>query len=70
LAELIEYRPLEHGLAELVAYMSLAAERRSALIDDTSKQTIYWTDEVGSQRQATMPLIIFTRQLQPVATAG
>lgn len=69
LGELIESRPLEHGLAELVAYMSLAAERRFAVIDDASKQTIHWTDDVGSWRQATLPLIIFTRQLQPVTVA-
>ena len=53
LEQLVEYRPLEHGLAELVAYMSLAAERRNAVIDDAVKQTIHWTDKSGMQRQAT-----------------
>lgn len=70
LEELLRHRPLEHGLAELVAYMSLAAERRSAVIDDTNKQTIHWTDKQGAQRQATLPLVIFSRQgnLATVAT--
>lgn len=61
LEELVQHRPLEHGLAELVAYMSLAAERRNAVIDDAMKETIHWTDTAGSQRQATLPLVIFSR---------
>jgi Protein of unknown function (DUF3375) len=70
LAELVECRPLKHGLAEVVAYMSLAAERRSAVIEDASKQTICWTDAAGLERQATVPLIIFTRHVQPIAARG
>jgi flagellar motility protein MotE (MotC chaperone) len=67
LAELVECRPLKNGLAELVAYMSLAAERRTAVIEDAGKQTIYWTDDAGIQRQATVPLIVFTRHAPPIA---
>ena len=62
LQDLVEHRPLEHGLAELVSYMSLAAERRNAVIDDSVKQTICWPDKSGAQRQATMPLVIFIRE--------
>jgi hypothetical protein len=67
LEQLVEYRPLEHGLAELVAYMSLAAERRNAVIDDAVKQTIHWTDKSGMQRQATLPLVVFARQATPAS---
>jgi flagellar motility protein MotE (MotC chaperone) len=64
--ELIQYRPLEHGLAEIVAYMSIAAEMPGSVIDDAVKQTIHWSDEQGVQRQATLPLVIFSRRLATV----
>src|SRR5581483_4926383 len=56
LGELLLHRPLEQGLAELVTYMSIAAERPSSVIDESGKQTIRWTDREGNERQATMPL--------------
>lgn len=61
LAELCEAHPLEQGLAELVAYMTLAAADRKALIDDQETQTLFWNDPVRGLRQATMPLVVFTR---------
>jgi flagellar motility protein MotE (MotC chaperone) len=67
LAEVVEKYPLEQGLAELVAYLSLGAEDRKAIIDDTQTQTLIWIDESGKIRQATLPLIIFNREAQPVA---
>jgi hypothetical protein len=67
LAEVVEKYPLEQGLAELVAYLSLGAEDRKAVIDDTQTQTLIWIDESGKIRQATLPLIIFNRETQPVA---
>lgn len=67
LAELVSAQPIEQGLAELVAYLSLAAEDRSAVIDDGRTQTLVWSDEAGSLRQATLPLVIFHRRIQPVA---
>src|ERR1700730_8910971 len=39
LNELVGRHPLEQGLAELVAYFSLAAEDGAAIIDDTQRQT-------------------------------
>jgi flagellar motility protein MotE (MotC chaperone) len=68
LGELLALRPLEQGLAELVAYLSLAAERSTSVIDDSERQTISWTDGQGNARQATLPLIVFARQLQAVAS--
>jgi len=61
LAELVDSRPLERGLAEIVAYLSLAADDSHALIDDEHKQTISWTDATGCQRQATVPLVVYSR---------
>jgi hypothetical protein len=61
LADLAARFPIEKGLAELVAYMSIASEDDSAMIDDRTKQTIEWMDEDGVRRQATLPLVIFSR---------
>jgi len=61
LAEIVETRPLERGLAEIVAYFSLAAEDHRALIHDDQKQTIAWTDAAGCQRRATVPLVVYCR---------
>lgn len=70
LAELVEEAPLEHGLAEVVAYLSIAADSEAAVIDDKYKQTLFWTDENGNRRQATLPLVIFNRQTQRLASVS
>src|SRR5260370_28526120 len=59
LADLVTAWPLEQGLAELVGDMSLAADGDAAVIDDSRKQTLWWTDENGAQRQAPLPLAVF-----------
>lgn len=61
LVEIIDEHPLEQGLAELVAYLSIAAEDRLSLIDDEHAQTVVWTDATGVDRQATLPQVIFLR---------
>jgi flagellar motility protein MotE (MotC chaperone) len=67
LGELVKTQPLEHGLAELVTYLSLAAEERTTVIDDKSRESLCWTDRAGTLRRATLPLVIFTRQTQRTA---
>jgi flagellar motility protein MotE (MotC chaperone) len=44
LSEIVEANPLEHGLAELIAYLALASEDPGAVIDDRNRQTLVWTD--------------------------
>lgn len=61
LSEIVESFPLEQGLAELVTYLSVAASDDGTVIDDSSRQTITWTDDEGYVRQATLPLVIFSR---------
>jgi hypothetical protein len=61
LADLVAHFPLQHGLAELVAYLSLAAEEQGAVIDDRNKQVLSWQDASGNRRRATLPLIVFSR---------
>jgi Protein of unknown function (DUF3375) len=51
---------LEQGLAELVTYFSIAADDHdNAIIDDTQRKTLTWTDQDEHSRQATLPLVIF-----------
>jgi hypothetical protein len=61
LAELVAANPLEQGLAELVAYLSIAVDDPKAVIDEERPQTLAWKDPVRGSRQATMPLVLFTR---------
>ncbi len=61
LGDLLQEHPLQHGLAELVAYLSLAAENGHAVIDDEHRQTVDWVDQTGVQRRATVPLVVFSR---------
>jgi hypothetical protein len=60
LADLVKSFPLEQGLAELVAYLSLATEDDAAVIDDGTKQELSWVDTEGTWRRATLPLVIFS----------
>jgi hypothetical protein len=67
LLDLVDAHPLEQGLAELVAYMSLAAAEGACVIDDAQRQTVRWSDGEGGFRQATLPMVAFCR---PVASAS
>lgn len=61
LAELLDEYPLEQGLAELVAYLSLAGNDRKALFDETHCDTVHWHDTQGVSRSANLPRVIFNR---------
>jgi hypothetical protein len=61
LAELLDARPLQQGLAELVAYFSLAAEPGRAVIDDTQEDQVAWTTRGGQHKQARLPRVVFSR---------
>jgi hypothetical protein len=64
LAELIEVRPLQHGLAELIAYLQLASDAFNAIVDEEMIEVILWktTDQDGGRiRQARLPRVIFVR---------
>jgi hypothetical protein len=54
--------PLEEGLAELVAWLALAAEDPGAAIDGDRTQSVDWHDAAGTRRVATIPAVLFTRR--------
>ncbi len=70
LRELAELQPLEHGLAELVAYLQLAEDSFEAVVDESVTETIRWQGAVDEgedgqdgdvTRQASLPRVIFVR---------
>jgi hypothetical protein len=69
LEELTKEYPLEQGLAELITYLSLAADDADALIDDSRRITISWVDELGVPRRAFMPAVLF-KQPAPMIEAA
>ncbi len=61
LSELITTYPLRQGLAELVAYFSIAGGDPKAVFDDSHIDRVRWTNGQGVFRAARMPRIIFNR---------
>ena len=61
LTDLLAEHPLEHGLAELVAYLSVAADDPKAVIDEGAVETVAWVDADGNARRAEAPRVIFSR---------
>lgn len=60
LRELAEMRPLQHGLAELVAYLQIASDSFNVTIDEDVLETIIWQRE-ETEVQAHLPRVIFVR---------
>jgi hypothetical protein len=61
LAQLVREQPLEHGLAELVTYLSLTDEAFRVVFDEGAKDQVSWRDPGGGNRTATLPRVIFAR---------
>ena len=61
LRELLELRPLQQGLAELVAYLQLASEQGNAVIDADIEDIVVWQARDGRSRQARLPRVTFSR---------
>ncbi len=64
LEELLESQPLEQGLAELVAWLSLATGEGYGIIDESRTQQVTWMDSAGRERRATLPTVIFVAEHQ------
>jgi flagellar motility protein MotE (MotC chaperone) len=70
LAELLESYPLEQGLAEVVAWLSLATGEGLGVIDESRTQHVAWTDSTGRERQATLPTVIFVADARGAGEAA
>jgi len=66
LRELIATRPLQHGLAELVAYLQLGSDHFNAVIDENTLESVYWESRTGNgepvSRCARLPRVILMHQ--------
>jgi hypothetical protein len=61
LGELLQTRPLQQGLGELVVYLQLASVAAQAVVDEGVQETVRWTGADGVPRSATLPRVIFVR---------
>jgi hypothetical protein len=61
LAELVVEQPLRHGLAEVIAYLSLTDEAFRVVFDERHTVNVRWRDPGGWDRMATLPRVTFTR---------
>lgn len=65
LATLCELHPLQHGLAEVVAYLALASESFKTVVDEEATETIIWQaaslNGEEKTKQARLPRVIFVR---------
>jgi hypothetical protein len=61
LRELLELRPLQQGLAELVAYLQMASAQATSVIDEEVEECVSWMAQDGRRKQARLPRVIFTR---------
>jgi len=61
LKDLLDARPLQYGLAELVTYLQLATDTFEAVIDEAVTDTVAWDGNNGNVRQARLPRVIFVR---------
>jgi Protein of unknown function (DUF3375) len=62
LAELVARHPLNHGVAELVTYLSLQDETFAIVYDEQYHEEITWSAADGRERTATLPRVTYARR--------
>lgn len=62
LLQLIDDRPVEQGLAELVGYLALMEDDFTVVFDQTAQVQARWADGKGAHRVVTLPRVTFTRR--------
>ncbi len=60
LPELLDAHPLQHGLAELLTYLSLRDDAFSIVFDEDAQIVLRWSSD-GGERAATVPRVLFVR---------
>ncbi len=65
LRQLVQSRPPEHGLAEIIAYLEIAHASFTITVDESAEDVLEWSGmtEDGSpiQKSARLPRVIFVR---------
>ncbi len=62
LSEIIETYPISKGVAELIAYISLAKNSENVVIDEKEKGLLVISDAEGKSKKVALPKIIFVRE--------
>jgi hypothetical protein len=70
LTELVRDQPLRHGLAELIAYLSLNDDMFRLVFDDQRTEQCRWRDDEGRERVATLPRVTFVRATSATDTSA
>ena len=68
--ELVRDQPLRHGLAELVAYLSLTDESFRVVFDESRTEQLRWHDPDGREQVATLPRVTFARARTATSAGG
>jgi hypothetical protein len=61
LVQVLKRFPATRGLAEIIAYVSLATASESHLVDRTHTDNVRYKTDLGQVRELEMPRVIFTR---------
>lgn len=61
LAELAAEYPFDRGLAELLAWLSIASEDEAARFSDETRDILAWRDRDGRRKGAEAPRVLFAR---------
>jgi hypothetical protein len=61
LAEVVEKRPIELGLAEVVTYLSLTDPSFTVVYDESAHEELSWVDPTGQRRRVRLPRVTFAR---------
>jgi len=65
LRKLVETRPLEHGLAEILAYLEIATISFTVTVDESVEESLTWNasseDDTLIRKSARLPRVIFVR---------
>lgn len=64
LAQIIETYPLKMGLAELMAYLSLAYEKKNTLLQTEIQEPIMWKEIDGTIYKANFCRVIYSRDIE------
>lgn len=61
LSQVLQRFPAKKGVAEVVGYLSLAAEDDKAMIDTGNEERVIVNDEKGRRKSVRLPIVVFTR---------
>lgn len=61
LSRVLRRYPVEKGLAEVIGYLSLAADDDKAMIDTEQEERVEIRDETGQRKWVRLPRVVFTR---------